>query len=115
VPLLILLTAGNLLPQQVVITPLYRIYLAIRLPTGISGSGLLYNSYAGLIVIDVSFQLGFCVFVLGNYMKTLPTGIDEAALIDGAALWTRYRRLTVPLCRPNRRIRATASGSEPRS
>jgi multiple sugar transport system permease protein len=99
-PLLILFTAGNLLPQQVIITPLYRIYLAVHLPEWISGNGLLYNSYAGLIVINISFQLGFCVFVLSNYMKTLPADIDEAALLDGASLWTRYWRLTLPLCRP---------------
>jgi multiple sugar transport system permease protein len=100
IPLLILFTAGNLLPQQVIITPLYRIYLAIHLPDWISGNGLLYNSYAGLIVINVSFQLGFCVFVLSNYMKTVPTEIDEAALLDGATLWTRYWRVTLPLVRP---------------
>jgi multiple sugar transport system permease protein len=100
IPLLILFTAGNLLPQQVIITPLYRIYLAIHLPEWISGNGLLYNSYAGLIVINVSFQLGFCVFVLSNYMKTVPTEIDEAAVIDGATLWTRYWRITLPLVRP---------------
>jgi multiple sugar transport system permease protein len=100
IPLLILFTAGNLLPQQVLITPLYRIYLAIHLPTWISGNGLLYNSYAGLIVINVAFQLGFCVFVLSNYMKSVPTEIDEAALLDGASLWTRYWRLILPLCRP---------------
>jgi multiple sugar transport system permease protein len=100
IPLLILFTAGNLLPQQVIITPLYRIYLAVHLPEFISGSGLLYNSYAGLIVINTSFQLGFCVFVLSNYMKTLPREIDEAAIMDGASLWTRYWRLTLPLCRP---------------
>jgi multiple sugar transport system permease protein len=100
IPLLILFTAGNLLPQQVIITPLYRIYLAIHLPDWISGNGLLYNSYAGLIVINISFQLGFCVFVLSNYMKTVPTEIDEAALLDGATLWTRYWRVTIPLVRP---------------
>jgi multiple sugar transport system permease protein len=100
IPLLILFTAGNLLPQQVIITPLYRIYLAVHLPTWISGNGLLYNSFAGLILINLSFQLGFCVFVLSNYMKTVPTEIDEAALLDGASLWTRYWRLTIPLCRP---------------
>ena len=100
VPLLILFTAGNLLPQQVIITPLYRIYLAVHLPEAISGSGLLYNSYAGLILINLSFQLGFCVFVLSNYMKTVPTEIDEAALLDGATLWTRYWRVTLPLVRP---------------
>jgi multiple sugar transport system permease protein len=100
ITLLVLFTAGNLLPQQVIITPLYRIYLAIHVPQALTGSGLLYNSYLGLIVINVSFQLGFCVFVLSNYMKTLPTEIDEAALIDGASLWSRYWRLTLPLCRP---------------
>jgi multiple sugar transport system permease protein len=100
IALLILFTAGNLLPQQVLITPLYRMYLAIHLPHFVSSSGLLYDSYVGLIVINVSFQLGFCVFVLSNYMKTIPTEIDEAAIVDGASLWARYWRLTLPLCRP---------------
>jgi multiple sugar transport system permease protein len=100
IALLILFTAGNLLPQQVIITPLYRMYLAIPVPRFLSDSGLLYNSYLGLIVINVSFQLGFCVFVLSNYMKTIPHEIDEAAVVDGAPLWTRYWRLTLPLCRP---------------
>jgi multiple sugar transport system permease protein len=90
IPLLILFTAGNLLPQQVIITPLYRIYLALGI----------YNSYVGLILINLSFQLGFCVFVLSNFMKSVPLEIDEAALLDGASLWTRYWRLTLPLCRP---------------
>src|SRR3954453_6171776 len=33
-------------------------------------------------------------------MKTVPTEMDEAALLDGASLWTRYWRVTLPLCRP---------------
>jgi multiple sugar transport system permease protein len=100
IPLLILFTAGNLLPQQVIITPLYRIYLSLHVPTWISSTGLLYNSYVGLIVINVSFQLGFCVFVLSNYMKSIPQEITEAGLLDGASVWTRFWRLTLPLCRP---------------
>jgi multiple sugar transport system permease protein len=68
---------------------------------------LLYNSYAGLIVINVSFQLGFCVFVLSNYMKTIPGEMYEAAVVDGASLWTRYWRLTLPLCRPAMAAMAT--------
>jgi multiple sugar transport system permease protein len=99
-PLLILFTAGNLLPQQVIITPLYRIYLAIHLPVFLSGSGLMYNSYIGLVVINTAFQLGFCIFVLSNFMKTLPKEIDDASIVDGATIWTRYWRLTLPLCRP---------------
>ena len=26
--------------------------------------------------------------------------MDEAAIVDGASLWTRFWRLTLPLCRP---------------
>jgi multiple sugar transport system permease protein len=100
VALLILFTAGNLLPQQVIITPLYRLYLLIPLPGFISSSGLLYDSIAGLVVINVAFQTGFCVFVLSNYMRTIPGEMYEAAQVDGASMWSRYWRLTLPLCRP---------------
>ena len=100
IALLILFTAGNLLPQQVIITPLYRIYLKITLPHFLSDSGLMYNSIFGLIVINVAFQLGFCVFVLSNYMRSIPGEMYEAALVDGASMWTRFWRLTLPLCRP---------------
>ncbi len=100
VALLIMFTAGNLLPPQVIITPLYRLYLLIPLPGFLSANGLLYDSYAGLVLINVAFQLGFCVFVLSNYMKTIPHEIYEAALVDGASLWTRFWKLTLPLSRP---------------
>lgn len=100
VALLILFTAGNLLPQQVIITPLYRMYLKITLPHFLSDSGLMYNSIFGLVAINVAFQLGFCVFVLSNYMRAVPDEMYEAALVDGASLWTRFWRLTLPLCRP---------------
>ena len=98
--LLLLFTAGNLLPPQVIITPLYRLYLLIPLPSFLSSSGYLYDSYAGLIVINVAFQTGFCVFVLSNYMRTIPGEMYEAAEVDGAGLWARYWRMTMPLCRP---------------
>ncbi|MGW5349665.1 carbohydrate ABC transporter permease [Streptomyces sp. NPDC004031] len=100
IALLILFTAGNLLPQQVIITPLYRMYLKITLPHFLSDSGLMYNSVFGLVAINVAFQLGFCVFVLSNYMRAVPDEMYEAALVDGASLWTRFWRLTLPLCRP---------------
>jgi multiple sugar transport system permease protein len=98
--LLMLFTAGNLLPQQVIITPLYRLYLEIPLPEFMSDSGTLYDSYYGIILIHVAFQLGFCVFVLSNYMKTLPMELSEAAMVDGASVWLQFRKIILPLCRP---------------
>jgi multiple sugar transport system permease protein len=98
--LLMLFTAGNLLPQQVIITPLYRIFLWIPLPTFMSSSQSLYDSYWGIILIHVAFQLGFCVFVLSNYMKTIPMELSEAAMVDGASVWRQYWQIVMPLCRP---------------
>ncbi|QOV37265.1 carbohydrate ABC transporter permease [Streptomyces ferrugineus] len=97
--LLLVFTAGNLLPQQVIITPLYRMYLLIDIP-GITMSGKLYDSALGLVLIHVAFQSGFCAFVLSNYMRTLPHELTEAALVDGASVWRQYWQIVLPLCRP---------------
>ncbi|HET6858104.1 MAG TPA: carbohydrate ABC transporter permease [Streptomyces sp.] len=100
IALLMLFTAGNLLPAQVLITPLYRLYLQLPLPMWMSDSLLLYNSYWGIIVIHIAYQCGFCTFVLSNYMKTIPKEITEAALVDGAPVWRQFLQIVLPLCRP---------------
>ena len=76
-----------------IITPLYRLYLEIPLPGFMSDSGTLYDSYYGIILIHVAFQLGFCVVVLSNYMKTLPMELSEAAMVDGASVWLQFRKI----------------------
>jgi multiple sugar transport system permease protein len=98
--LLMLFTAGNLLPAQVIITPLYRMYLALPLPSFLTDNGVWYNQYFGIAAIHVAFQLGFCTFVLSNYMKTLPKELTEAALVDGASVLRTWWQVILPLCRP---------------
>src|SRR4051794_14010909 len=100
VPLLIFFMAANLLPQQVIITPLYELYLRIHLPTWISSSGLMYDSFLGLIAVNVAFQTGFCTFVLSNYMKTIPKSLGEAARVDGAGVGRQFVGIILPLCKP---------------
>jgi len=97
---LMLFTAGNLLPQQVIIVPIYRLYLLLGVPVPLSSNGLMYDQYLGIFLIHVVFQTGFCVFVLSNYMKTLPQELTEAALVDGASVWRIWWNVTMPLCRP---------------
>jgi multiple sugar transport system permease protein len=100
VTLLILFTAGNLLPPQVLATPVFEMYRLIHLPYSVSDSGSVLNTYWGVIVIISAFQLGFCTFVMSNYMKALPTELTEAALVDGCGVWRMYRQIIMPLCRP---------------
>lgn len=96
---LILFTAGNLLPPQVLIVPLYQLYLLLPFPPADNGK-LLYDQFQGVILINVVFQVGFCVFVLGNYMRTISRELTEAALVDGAPVWQIYWRVILPICRP---------------
>jgi multiple sugar transport system permease protein len=98
--LLLMFTAGNLLPPQVIIVPLYYIFNWIPLPSGIADNGRLYDQYIGIILIHVVFQMGFCIFVLSNYMRTLPRELNEAALVDGASLFRTFRSIILPLCAP---------------
>jgi multiple sugar transport system permease protein len=98
--LLLVFTAGNLLPQQAIITPLYKLYITVPLPSWLSDSGHLDDSFFGLILIHVAFQTGFCVFVLSNFMRTIPHELTEAARVDGASEWRQYRQIVLPLCRP---------------
>ncbi len=98
--LLLIFTAGNLLPQQVIITPLYRMFLILPLPGFLSPSGVFYDSYFGIITIHVAFQMGFATFVLTNFMKALPRDLNEAAFVDGASVWRQYWNIILPLTRP---------------
>jgi multiple sugar transport system permease protein len=100
IALLGLFTAANLLPQQSLLIPLFRMFRAIPLPTWMSDSGLMLDSFWALILVNTAFQTGFCTFVLSNYMKTLPKELYEAAMVDGASIWRQFWQLTIPLCRP---------------
>ncbi|PRY46572.1 carbohydrate ABC transporter permease [Umezawaea tangerina] len=98
--LLMLFTAGNLLPQQVIVTPLWRLYRLIELPEWLSDSGSLIDTQIGVVMIHIAFQIGFCTFVLSNYMKTIPHELTEAARVDGASVFRQYWQVILPLCRP---------------
>ncbi len=109
---LMIFTAGNLLPPQVIIVPLYWIYLNTPLVqlgsidigdfsfAILSDSGHWYDQYAGIILIHVIFQTGFAAFVLSNYMKTINKEITESALVDGANVLRIWWHVILPLSRP---------------
>ena len=92
--------SANLLPQQALLIPLYRMFREIPLPEWMSDSGSMLNSYWALILVNTAFQTGFCTFVLSNYMKTLPKELYESAQVDGASVLRQFFQLTLPLCRP---------------
>jgi multiple sugar transport system permease protein len=99
---LMLFTAGNLMPVQVIFQPLFQIYKRVPLPDFLSDTdtGNLLGTKIAVILIHVAFQVGFCTFVLSNYMKTIPKEISEAAVVDGATLPRQFFQVILPLTRP---------------
>lgn len=99
---LVLFTAGNLMPQQVLFQPLVQIYSRIPFPDFLSDAdtGNLFGTKISVILIHIAFQLGFCTFVLANYMKTIPKELGEAASVDGAGVARQFFQIVLPLTRP---------------
>ncbi|MET4924494.1 carbohydrate ABC transporter permease [Streptomyces sp. PSRA5] len=88
--LLLLMLGGNLLPPQILLIPVSRI----------SESLGLYDTLYALIGVQIGFGVGFYVFVLYGFMRSLPVEIQQAAVIDGASPWQIYWRIVLPLTKP---------------
>ena len=98
VSMLLLFTAGNLLPPQLVFIPVFKAYLTVG--DWLGNRRLFYDSPWGVVLIHVAFQMGFATFVLSSYMKTIPKEISEAAKVDGASVFRHYWTVMLPLLRP---------------
>lgn len=88
--LLMVFIAGLLLPFQVLLIPVYRLSNFLNI----------YDSLGALIAIHVAFELGFCTFVLHNFMRTIPKDLTDAAAVDGASVFRIWWQIILPLCRP---------------
>ncbi len=88
--ILFVFVAGMMLPFQILLLPVFRLsdWLGI------------YDSYLAVIMIHSAFQLGFCTFILRNYMRTIPGEILEAARMDGCGEFRIYGRIMLPLSLP---------------
>ena len=73
--LLMLFTAVNLLPPQVIITPAVPDVPHPAVARAVlSDNGIWYDQYFGIVLIHIAFQLGFCTFVLSQLHEDDPEG-----------------------------------------
>lgn len=78
----------RMLPPISIIVPFYLM---------LSRASLL-DSYAGLLIVYLSFSLPFAVWMLTGFFAEIPHSIDEAAALDGASPWQILFHFIVPLC-----------------
>jgi multiple sugar transport system permease protein len=84
------LVATMLLPGPVLLIPQFLIFFRIGW----------YGTYLPLIVPWFTGN-AFFIFLLRQYMRTIPLDLDEAARIDGAGYFTIWWRIIVPLTLPS--------------
>lgn len=77
-------------PAYTTLIPLYRI---------MSTFGLV-NTYTGIVLVYVSGFVPLATWILHNYFASLPIGIEEAGLVDGAHRLQVLWHLLLPLARP---------------
>lgn len=87
--LFILMLSTMMIPGQIKLIPLYTMYSQL----GLTGT------YVPL-VLPAFFGNPFFIFLMVQYMKTIPRDMDEAARIDGAGTWTVLYRIILPMCKP---------------
>lgn len=87
---LILLLVVQMLPGIMVAMPLYLMFSKVDL----------VNSYSGLILANLIHSLPFAVLVLRPSFLSLPSGLEEAAVIDGCNKFTAFTKIILPLVKP---------------
>jgi multiple sugar transport system permease protein len=78
------------------------IVLIIALFAQFTNYGMLEGArvYGALIVANAAASLAFGIWLLTGYFSTIPTEVEEAALIDGCSRWQTISRIIIPVSLP---------------
>jgi len=57
-------------------------------------------SLASVIIANIWIGIPFNLVLLYSGIQAIPTSLNEAAALDGAGSWTKFRKITFPLLRP---------------
>ena len=77
-------------PLQMAIVPIFRVYSAFELN----------GTFPAVWLAHAGFGLPLAVYLLRNYIGSLPSSLIESAKIDGAGHFGIFMRLVVPLSTP---------------
>jgi alpha-1,4-digalacturonate transport system permease protein len=77
-----------MIPLEVIMIPIFRVISALGL----------YNSLWGIIIPPAATPTG--VFLVRQYLLTVPDELLEAARMDGAGEWKIYWRIILPIAKP---------------
>jgi len=83
-------TAGMGIPFPLLFIPLFVIMAGLKL----------IDNLAGLTIIYVSLSIPFTVYILTGFFSSLPTELEEAAIMDGCKDYEVFLKIMLPLASP---------------
>ena len=91
------LVALMVLPLQSALIPVLKGMVWLKKTFGIE----LVGNYASAWIVHAAFALPLAIYILRNFMMTLPTSLIEAARIDGASYYQIFWKLIIPMSIPS--------------
>lgn len=85
-----------IVPVQLAVIPILELFVWIGNNTGIQ----IIGQYPAAWIVHSTFALPLAIYILRNYMQTLPNSLIEAARVDGASHFQIFWRLIVPMSVP---------------
>jgi alpha-glucoside transport system permease protein len=88
--LFVLLVTLQIVPLQIALVPISRLYADVGLS----------NTFPGAWLFATGFGLPYAIYLIRNFIGSIPRELVEAAYIDGTNHWTAFRFVVLPLTTP---------------
>ncbi len=85
-----ILVGLQVVPLQMTLVPISRLYAQV----GLNGT------FLGVWLFHTGFGMPYAIYLMRNFLGSLPNDLFEAAYLDGASHWTAFYRLVLPLAMP---------------
>ena len=79
---------------------LFPVFLALVSLFNLVNQLKMLNTFHGLIIVYIAYSLPFTIFFLTGFFKTLPTEIEESAIMDGANPYQVFFKVMLPMASP---------------
>ncbi|HNT25044.1 MAG TPA: carbohydrate ABC transporter permease [Anaerolineales bacterium] len=85
-----ILVGLQVIPLQMTLVPISRLYAQL----GLNGT------FWGVWLFHTGFGMPYSIYLMRNFLGTLPRDLFESAYLDGASHWTAFYKLAIPLAMP---------------
>ena len=89
-PMLLVFLSTYMVPPIALVIPLYLIMANLQL----------LDTRLGLIIVYCTFTTPFVIWIMGNFFRTIPHELEDAARVDGCSRIGALFRVILPLSRP---------------